>query len=138
MSRKLSLCFAIIILLLPSFAGFTFAQADPEKGLIGKWEGQAEVAKNRERSLVINSVKATGSGEWTGYGSTDAGNVEINITKKDNEIYLEYVGAGGGKAPYRLKMVGDNKMEGTVEAFEKGRSVPRRITFEKVKAGDVK
>jgi hypothetical protein len=64
--------------------------------------------------------------------------VEINIAKKDNEIHLEYVGAGGGKAPYHLKMVGENKMEGTVEAFQRGRVTPARVTFEKVKAGEAK
>jgi hypothetical protein len=136
MTKQLNLCFALIVLVSPVFTALSFAQVDPEKALIGKWEGQAEVAKNRERAIVIDSVKATGSGEWIGYA--DGGKTEIDISKKDNEIYLEWTGAGGGKAPYRVKMVGDNKMEGTVEAFEKGRSVPRRITFEKVKAGDIK
>ena len=136
MANKLSVYFAVIVLVAPVFAALSFAQVDPEKALIGKWEGQAEVVKNRERAIVIDSVKATGSGEWVGYA--DGGKTEINISKKDNEIYLEWVGAGGGKAPYHLKMVGDNKMEGTVEAFQRGRVAPARITFEKVKAGEVK
>jgi hypothetical protein len=138
MIKRLSVAGAIIVVLSPLFAGLTFAQVDPEKALIGKWAGQAEVLRNQERTLVIDSVKATGSGEWTGYGSTDGGNVEINIAKRDNEFHLEYVGAGGGKAPYHLKMVAENKMEGTVEAFQRGRVAPARITFEKVKVGEVK
>jgi len=138
MVKRLSVAAASILLLATLFAGLTFAQVDPEKALIGKWAGQAEVLRNQERTLVINSVKATGSGEWTGYGSTDGGNVEISIAKKDNEIHLEYIGAGGGKAPYHLKMVGDNKMVGTIEAFQRGRVAPARITFEKVKAGELK
>jgi hypothetical protein len=88
MIKRLSVAGAIIVVLSPLFAGLTFAQVDPEKALIGRWAGQAEVLRNQERTLVIDSVKATGSGEWTGYGSTDGGNVEINIAKKDNEIHL--------------------------------------------------
>ena len=137
MKKRLAVCFAVMVVVLPIFAGLTFAQVDPEKALIGKWEGQAEVAKNRERTLVINSVKASGNDEWVGYGTTDGGNVEISISKKNNEIYLEYVGAGGGKAPYKLKMVGENKIEGTFETIGRSRSTPR-VVFEKVKAGDVK
>ena len=30
-----------------------FAQVDPEKALIGVWEGQAEVSQNRERTLEL-------------------------------------------------------------------------------------
>jgi len=34
--------------------------------------------------------------------------------------------------------VGDNKLVGTIEAFDRGRVAERRITFEKVKAGETK
>lgn len=114
--------------------------------LIGdSWQGQAETAKDQERTLVINSVKATGSGEWVADGrfgkfvatEKDGGQTEISITLKDNELYLEWTG-NAGKAPVRVKLVGDNKLEGTIGAFDRGRVVPRRITFEKVKAGDVR
>jgi len=40
--------------------------------------------------------------------------------------------------PYRVKLVGDDKLVGTVGALDRGRPVERRVTFEKVKAGDVK
>ena len=105
------------------------------------------MSQNRERTLVITSVKASSSGEWVGrgrFGTTGqvdtekaGGNTEINISSKNNEIYLEWVGANG-KAPVRVKMVGDDKLEGTIGAFDRGRAVDRRITFEKVKAGEVK
>ena len=123
------------------------AQVDPEKALLGTWEGQADTQQNRERVLVINSVKATGNGEWVGRGrfgtagqvdtEKAGGNTEISISSKNNEIYLEWVGAQG-KAPVRVKMVNDNKLEGTIGAFDRGRAVDRRITFEKTKAGEVK
>jgi len=40
--------------------------------------------------------------------------------------------------PYRMKLVDDDKLVGTVGALDRGRPVERRVTFEKVKAGDVK
>jgi len=138
MAKKLTVCFAVIVLVLPVFARLTFAQVDPEKALIGKWAGQTEGGKNRERTLVINSVKATGSGEWVGDASSDSGNIEISISKKDNETYLEYVGASSAKSAYHLKMVGDNKLEGTIDIAQGRRTERTRVTFEKVKAGDVK
>jgi hypothetical protein len=138
MAKRLIVSFAVILLLSPLPAHVCFAQVDPEKALIGKWEGRAEGGKNRERTLVINDVKATGSGEWVGYATTDSGNIQISVSKKDNEIYLEYVGASSNQNSYHLKMVGDNKLEGTNELHFGRRTERTRITFEKVKAGDVK
>jgi len=145
MTKKLTVCFAVIILVSPLFASLCFSQVDPEKALIGRWDGLAQASpphQSSESTLVITSIKATGSGEWVGsgqFGTTgqDGSDTEINISSKNNEIYLEWVGAQG-KAPVRVKVVGDNKLEGTIEAFDRGRVVPRGITFEKVKAGDVK
>jgi len=147
MAKKLTVCFAVIFLGLPVFARLTFAQVDPEKALIGTWEGQAERAQNRDMTLVITSVKATGDGEWIGRGrlgttgqvhtEKSGGPTEINISSKNNEIYVELVGKNS-KSPVRVKMVSDNKLEGTIGAFDRGRAVDRRIVFEKVKAGDVK
>ena len=136
MTKKLTVCFAVIILVLPVFAALCFAQVDPEKALIGKWEGQKGGGKNRAPTLVINNVKATGSGEWVGYASTDSGDIEISVSKKDNEIYLEYVSSAN--STYHLKMVGDNKLEGTVDIAQGRRTERTKVTFEKEKAGDVK
>ena len=61
----------------------------------------------------------------------------MNISSKDGVIHIEFIG-GQGKAPVRLKLVGENKLEGTVNTFERGRAGDRRATFEKVKAGDTK
>ena len=123
-----------------------FAQVDPTKALIGTWEGQAQISKNMERTLIINSVKPTGSGEWVARGrfglsrqveTEKGGGQEMSVSLKDNEIFIEFVGTQG-KAPVRLKLVGDNKLEGTIEAFDRGRVAERRIAFEKVKAGETK
>jgi len=129
-------------------AGLTFAQIDPEKALVGVWEGQAEVPVYRERTLVVTSVKATGDHEWVGrgrYGVTGqvdtakaGGNTEFNISSKNGEIYAEWV-QKNGNVPIRVKMVGDNKLEGTIGFVTRtGHLENRRITFEKTKAGDVK
>jgi hypothetical protein len=97
--------------------------------------------------LVITGVKATGDGEWVGRGrfglagevdtQAPGGKLEIRITSKNNEIYVETVGPLS-KSPIRVKMVGDNKLEGTIGSFEWARAVDRKVTFEKTKAGEVK
>ena len=96
---------------------------------------------------MINSVKPTGSGEWVARGrfglsgqvdSEKGGGRKLSVSSKDNEILIEFVTLDG-KMPVRVKLVGDNKLEGTVEGFDRGRVIKKRIAFEKVapKAGDV-
>jgi len=135
-------------ILLISGATFSFAQVDPTKALIGRWEGQIEISGNSARTLMINSVKAKGEGEWVARGryaiagmeseKTTGGN-EMSVSSKDNDVFVEFV-AGGSKNPVRLKLVGDNKLEGTINMVVGGRGADRRIKFEKVepKAGDAK
>jgi len=69
MGKKVTVCFAVILVLSPIFTGLTFAQVDPEKALIGKWEGQPKSQRTRERTTGVNSVKAIGNGElaWLWY-----------------------------------------------------------------------
>ncbi|HEX2930872.1 MAG TPA: hypothetical protein VHV54_14215, partial [Candidatus Binatia bacterium] len=48
-----------------------FAQVDPTKALIGRWEGTVESSGapgGNQRTLIINSVKAQGEGEWIARG----------------------------------------------------------------------
>ena len=126
--------------LLISDATLSFAQVDPTKALIGTWEGQIEISRgNNARTLIINSVKAKGEGEWVARGrynqpdlvSKESGGTVMSVSSKDNEIYVEFV-TGNAKSPVHLKLVGDNKLEGTAS--------DRRVKLEKVapKAGDVK
>ena len=66
------------------------------------------------------------------------GNTEINISSKNNEIYAEWV-QKNGNLPIRVKMLDDNKSEGTIGFVTRtGHLENRRITFEKIKAGKVK
>ena len=129
--------------------GGAWAQVvDPTTALIGTWEGRADGLKHPDQTLVINSVKPTGSGEWVArgrfglFGQVDTekgGGRKLSVSSKDNEILIEFV-TFDGKMPVRVKLVGDNKLEGTVEGFDRGKVIKKRIVLEKVapKAGDVK
>jgi hypothetical protein len=59
------------------------------------------------------------------------------LSSKNNEIFLEFV-TGPAKAPVRLKLVGDNMLQGTIGGFDRGRAVNYRMSLEKTKAGDIK
>jgi hypothetical protein len=129
--------------LLFSDATILFAQVDPTKVLVGTWEGQVESGRNLERTLVISSVKPTGSGEWMARGrlsvsrqadTEKVGGQEIMVISKDNEIFLDFI----GKTEAKLKLIGDDKLEGTMEVFDKRKVVPKRLKLEKVRAKEVK
>ena len=131
---------------LLSGATLTFAQVDPAKALVGRWEGQVQVAKQMERTLTINSVKAKGEGEWvargryaiTGMESEETtGGQAMSVSLINNEIYLEFI-TGNARNPVKLKLIGENKLEGTTDFGGKVRE--RKTVLEKVapKAGDVK
>ena len=123
-------------------AGVTalLAQVDPTKVLVGRWEGQIEMSGNSGRVLTINSVKPKGEGEWVARGryaiagaeseKTTGGN-EMSVFSKDNEIHIEFI-VGTSKNPVKLKLVGENKLEGTTNVVAGGRGLDRRIRFEKV------
>jgi hypothetical protein len=138
--------FGLQILLISS-ATVSSAQVDPTKALIGTWEGQIEISRgNNARALIINSVKAKGEGEWVARGrynypdqinQESGGGQAMTVSTKNNEIFVDFR-SGNANNPVHLKLVGDNKLEGTVDLG--GKTGDRRIKFEKVapKAGDVK
>jgi hypothetical protein len=126
------------IFILPSVS---LAQPDPTKALIGTWDGQVEattLSGGNQRTLIINSVKPSADGEWvargrfgiTGQLKDGPGGQEMNVSSKDGEIVIDFV-TGNSRSPIRLKLVGENKLEGTVGVTERGRSVDRKASFEK-------
>lgn len=137
-------CFFVLVVVL-SAGALTLAQVDPTKVLIGTWEGQIEMPKLGDQILIINSVKAKGGGEWVARGrfgnreyvSTEPGGQAMDVKLKDSEIFIEFVTKQ--KNPVRLKLVNENKLEGTINIVLK-RAVDRKIWLEKVvpKAGDIK
>jgi len=127
-------------LVLTFFATSLFAQTDPAKALVGRWEGQIEMSGNSGRVLTINSVKAKGEGEWVARGryeitgqesDSKTGGREMSVFSKDNEIHIEFI-VGTSKNPVKLKLVGENKLEGTTNVVVGGRGADRRVRFEKV------
>jgi len=128
--------FGLQILLL-SNATYSFAQVDPTKALVGNWEGQVETQSNNQRSLFIRSVEPAESGEWIAVGrigptrgdAEKEGGVKMKVYSKDNDIYIDYP----GKSEARLKLVGVDKLAGTIEAVDRGKTGPRRVMFEKIK-----
>jgi hypothetical protein len=135
----------LFVLVLVLSGAVTIAQVDPVRVLVGTWQGQAETQKGYDQILIINSVKATGEGEWVARGrfgprdstNTGPGGQEMAVRTKDNEIYIEF--AAKGNNPVRLKLVNENRLEGTINIILK-RAVDRRIWLDKVapKAGDIK
>jgi hypothetical protein len=98
------------------------------------------------RTVTINSVKAKGEGEWVARGryaiaghesKAQTGGQAMSVLSKDNEIYIEFV-VPVSNNPVKLKLVGETKLEGTVDFG--GRTRERKIVLEKVapKAGDAK
>jgi hypothetical protein len=135
------------LLLVLSAAALALAQVDPTKVLVGTWEGLIEIPRGSDRVLIINSVKAKGEGEWVArgrfgtrdYTSSGKGGQAMDVTAKDNEILVEFVTKE--KNPVRLKLVNENRLEGTINIISPaGKAVNRRASFEKVdpKAGDIK
>jgi hypothetical protein len=61
------------------------------------------------------------------------------VSSKDNEIYVEFIVATS-RNPVKLKLIGENKLEGTINMVVRGRGADQRIKFEKVetKAGETK
>jgi hypothetical protein len=135
----------VFVLIFLMSGAVTLAQVDPAKVLIGTWEGQTETQKGYDQILIINSVKATGEGEWVARGrfgpreltKTGPGGQEMTVTTKDSHIYVEFTAKGNN--PVRLKLVNENRLEGTVNIVLM-RPVDRRIWLDKVvpKAGDIK
>jgi hypothetical protein len=122
------------------FGNQAFAQVDPAKILLGTWDGHADINVGQERTLVISNLKSTGDNAWTGRGRFGAtgqvdtekpgGNMDISVSSKGGDIIVEFVGANG-KAPVSVKLVGENKLEGTIDLIERGKVAKKRITFEK-------
>jgi hypothetical protein len=144
--------FAILGLpiLLISDMTFSYGQVDPTKTLIGTWDGQIEAALSggNQRTLMINSVTATGPGAWLAHGrfgftgqlKEGPGGQEMAVAAEGNDIFVEFA-AVNSRSPVKLKLVGDNKLEGSIGiVLYNGRMADRRIRLEKAspKTGDTK
>ena len=144
MSKKIRLSFAATVqLFFLLIIANTFAQVDPAKVLVGTWEGQVEatLSSGNQRVLIINSVKKTSDTEWVARGrfnlpdlvnTEDRGGQEMTVTLKDNDIVLDFV-TGKSRSPIHLQLVGDNRLQGTINTTERGQKRPsdKRMVLEK-------
>jgi hypothetical protein len=120
-----------------------FGQVDPTKVLVGTWDGWVEGGGERERTIIITKVTPKEGGGWTAEGQygiykSKLGRQTFDVSLQNGEVIVEFT--TGAKNPGRLKLVGDNKLEGTLNFVVKRGSGDRGFKLEKVgpKAGDVK
>lgn len=111
-----------------------WAQADPAKVLIGTWIGHAEVARDSERVLIISSVTPKNGGGWVadarfGFTVEKAPHRQIEVSLQGSDIILEFV--AGQNNPVRLKLVGENRLEGTTNIVLQNRTSNRSLKLEK-------
>jgi hypothetical protein len=139
--------YLLVIQILMGLGGSSArAQLDPTKALVGKWEGHVEIPGNSERTLIIESVIPKDGG-WVAegrFGSTggNLGRRSIEVSQQGGDIILEFVTGAKTPNPVRLKLVGERKLEGTINVVVGGArgTSDRGFKLEKVepKAGDVK
>jgi hypothetical protein len=142
---KVYSCLLILQILIGLGGLSAWAQLDPTTVLVGTWIGHVEVPRDSERVLVIRSVKPKDGGGWIAdgrYGLTleKMGRREIDVSLQGNDIILEFVTGTKIPNPVRLKLVGENRLEGTLNIRLDYRTSNRGFKLEKVepKAGDVK
>jgi hypothetical protein len=148
MTTRVNVYSYLFVALLGLGGSSAWAQLDPTKVLVGTWEGHIELPRDSERVLVIRSVTPKEGGGWVAdgrFGLTieKMGRREIEVSLQGSDIILEFV--AGQNNPVRLKLVGENRLEGTVNivAAQPGRgpvAANRSFKLEKVepKVGDVK
>jgi hypothetical protein len=143
MTTRVTVYSYVIVTLLGLGNASAWAQVDPTKVLVGTWVGHAELVRDSERVLVITSVTPKEGGGWVadgrfGFTVAKAPRREIDVSLQGGDIILEFV--AGQNNPVRLKLVGENRLEGTLNIRLDYRTSNRDFKLEKVepKAGDVK
>jgi hypothetical protein len=122
-----------------------WAQVDPTKVLVGTWIGHVEIPRDSERVLVITSVTPKEAGGWVAdgrFGPTieKMGRRDIEVSLRGSDIILEF--AAGQSNPVQLKLVGENRLEGTLNVVVGGpRGTSNRgfkLEKKESKQGDIK
>ena len=109
-------CFFLFQILIGLGGSSAWAQLDPTKALVGTWEGWVRVPPYREFTLIIESVTPQ-EGGWVARGrfGLKDGNVgpprTIPVAQQGGDIIVEF---RSGANPVRLKLVGERKLEGTM------------------------
>jgi hypothetical protein len=137
MTTRVSAYSYILVILLGLGGSSAWAQVDPTKVLVGTWIGHFEVPRDSERALVIRSVKPKDGGGWIadgryGYTVEKMGRREIEVSLQGSDIVLEFT--TGEKNPARLKLVGENRLEGTLNVVYGNRTSNRGFKLEKAES----
>ena len=117
-----------------------FGQVDLAKALVGKWEGELELASgvtgNPNRTLIIESVTQR-DGNWVGTGrfgitGQGLGKVEIEISDSGGRPFIRFV--TGAPSTVRLQLTGARELTGATTfsgASNTGRGNDRALKLEK-------
>ena len=125
-------------------------QANVEKALVGKWEGQftAEVGDTRRgrgrtstedprhlRTLVIGAIREQG-GKWIAegarYGETGKGlgKVDLTVEVAGQQVTIHFTTGAGN--PVKLTLVKENELAGTITVKSGAGSVFRQMQLKKI------
>lgn len=138
MTKQSSVRLRVMLTALFLIAGCStaWAQLDPEKALIGTWEGTVATAGDNGRTIIIRSVKPSESG-WIaeGFYATSASKgkgsrMTFEVSRQGNDIIVEFVTSQ--KNPGKLKLLSEQRMEGTLNFVVTGRTTNRALILEKV------
>jgi hypothetical protein len=133
------------VCLLVAFLSFDFlvsggspvsAQVDPSTALVGTWQGSVEVRRDRDRTLIIKSVKPAKNGGWVAdghYGTTGKGlaPAQIGVSLEGEQLVLDFIASAD--KPAKLKLSGDRVLEGALSVREgTGTRSDRKLRLEKI------
>jgi hypothetical protein len=133
---------ACLLLVFTSFDIFALrgslvlAQVDPSKALVGTWQGSVDVRRDRDRTLIIKSVKPTKNGDWVAdghYGTTGKGlaRAKIGVSLEGEQLVLDFITSADD--PAKLKLSGDWVLDGTLTVREgTGSRSDRKLRLEKI------
>ena len=117
-----------------------WAQGDLPKSLVGKWEGELQLASgatgDTNRTLIIESVTQK-DGNWVGMGrfgitGKGLGKVEIEVGDSAGRPFIRFV--TGAATTIRLALTGPKELTGTTTfpgASNTGRGNDRALKLEK-------
>jgi hypothetical protein len=133
--------FACIILIALFFCT-GWMELDPEKALVGTWEGAVDGIRDNGRAIIIRSVKPSENGwEAEGFYATSASKgrgerMTFEVSRQSEEVIVQFVTSQ--KNPGRLKLLDDRHMEGTMNFVVTGRTTNRALKLEKVDKAESK
>jgi hypothetical protein len=116
--------------------GVAVAQDEPLRGLIGTWQGQVDVRREPERTLVIESVTRRGD-RWIAniqYGTTGQAlaRLEAQVDVSGPTPTLMFATSADNKT--ELKLVSERELFGFLKIRAEGHSwVSRKMRLEKTR-----